>query len=173
MAAWNNVKLINVIRGGVGSFLGIGLVALLAVITNTPLIIASFGASAVIIFGIKDSPLAKTKNVVGGHLLSAAIGIIIVNTLGNNWFTTALAVGLAISLMIATGTIHPPGGATAVIAVWTQQSFSFLVTPILVGLCMLILVGKLVNYLFSESMFMSVKKFVGEDVTSESYHHRA
>lgn len=83
-----------------------------------PLLMAPFGASAVLVFGAFNSPLAQPRNVVGGHILSALVGVTVFQLLGS---FPALAVGVAVAAAIAvmhlTGTLHPPGGATAFVAV--------------------------------------------------------
>ena len=105
-----------------GSFLGIAAVAhanqsLLAG-TDLLLLVGSFGASAVLIYGAIGSPLAQPRNLVGGHVLSAFIGVACWQLLHPvPWLAAAVAVSTAIAAMHATRTLHPPGGATALIAV--------------------------------------------------------
>ncbi|MBF0626572.1 MAG: HPP family protein [Magnetococcales bacterium] len=105
-----------------GALLGIGLVGALHQFLLEPrdlvLIIASFGASAVLIYGAIDSPLAQPRNLVGGHLVSGLVGVAVFLLFGSTpWLAGALAVSLAIAAMQWSGTLHPPGGATALIAV--------------------------------------------------------
>ena len=86
--------------------------------TAQVMIIGSFGASAVLIYGAIRSPLAQPRNLVGGHVLSALVGVTIYKLLGGQpWLAASVAVSLAIMLMHLTNTLHPPGGATALIAV--------------------------------------------------------
>ncbi|HHO47190.1 MAG TPA: HPP family protein, partial [Desulfobacteraceae bacterium] len=105
-----------------GAFLGIAAVAgihyhLLAS-SDLILIIGSFGASAVLIYGAPKSPLAQPRNLLGGHILSALIGVFCFQVFhGETWLAASLAVATAIAVMHATRTLHPPGGATALIAV--------------------------------------------------------
>ncbi|MFQ8890709.1 MAG: HPP family protein [Bilophila wadsworthia] len=83
-----------------------------------PLLIGSFGASAVLAFGAIRSPLAQPRNLVGGHFLSALVGVSCYFLFpGTPWLASCLAVATAIALMHVTKTLHPPGGATALIAV--------------------------------------------------------
>ena len=85
---------------------------------NLPLLIGSFGASAVLAFGAPHSPLAQPRNLVGGHVFSAFVGVSSQAMLGAEpVLAAALAVSTAIALMHMTQTLHPPGGATALIAV--------------------------------------------------------
>ena len=82
------------------------------------LLIGSFGASAVLLYGAPASPLAQPRNLIGGHVLSALVGVTVRLAIASpDWLACAVAVAGAIALMHATGTLHPPGGATALIAV--------------------------------------------------------
>ena len=81
------------------------------------LILGSFGASAVLIYGVILSPLAQPRNLIGGHVISAVIGVAVFQIAGDNFISAGLAVALAIVAMTVTDTTHPPGGATALIAV--------------------------------------------------------
>lgn len=85
---------------------------------NLPLLIGSFGATAVLLYGAPQSPLAQPRNVIGGHVVSALIGVMAFQMLGAyGLLAPSLAVSTAIVVMRLTGTLHPPGGATALMAV--------------------------------------------------------
>ena len=106
----------------VGGFLGIAAFAfvneLLFAGTDLLMMIGSFGASAVLVYGAPRSPLAQPRNLVGGHVISALIGVAAFKLLhGHMWLAEAMAVATAIAVMHLTKTLHPPGGATALIAV--------------------------------------------------------
>ncbi len=113
--------------------------------TGHPLLIGSFGASAVLLFGANDSPLAQPRNLVGGHLVSALVAVAIVAFAGSGPYTMALAVGLAIFLMYVTRTIHPPGGATALIGVQGHAGWAFVLVPVLAGVLILLVVALFTN----------------------------
>ncbi len=82
------------------------------------LLIGSFGASAVLLYGAPKSPLAQPRNLVLGHVLSALAGVSLRLLMpGPVWLCAALAVATAIALMHWAKALHPPGGATALIAV--------------------------------------------------------
>ncbi|MBF0622590.1 MAG: HPP family protein [Magnetococcales bacterium] len=140
-----------------GAFLGIGLVAFLhehwLSAMDLSLLIGSFGASAVLIYGAIASPLAQPRNLLGGHFISALIGVAIFQTVGTTpWLAAALAVSLAIAAMLATRTLHPPGGATALIAVIGSQrihdlGYLYALVPVLSGACIMLIVALLVNNL--------------------------
>ncbi|MDY0041034.1 MAG: HPP family protein, partial [Desulforhabdus sp.] len=110
------VSPLEILWSWLGSFLGIAAVAYLHydLLSETDLmmIIGSFGASAVLVYGATKSPLAQPRNLVGGHLLSAIIGVAAYQFLGSHlWLACAVGVATSIAVMHATKTLHPPGGA--------------------------------------------------------------
>ncbi|MFW5818915.1 MAG: HPP family protein [Desulfovermiculus sp.] len=116
------VSISEVIWSWIGSFLGIAAVGIVhfSFLSNSDMImiIGSFGASAVLIYGAIKSPLAQPRNLVGGHVISAVIGVASFQILGGQmWLASAVAVATAIAVMHLTKTLHPPGGASALIAV--------------------------------------------------------
>jgi CBS domain-containing membrane protein len=142
----------------IGGFLGIGAVALVqsfldSTINDKLFLIGSFGASAVLIYGIPNSPLAQPRNLIGGHVVSALVGVIIYKLVGGfdiYWLAPALSVALAIVMMQITKTLHPPGGATALIANIGSEKvkalgFIYVATPVFSGVMILFLVALLVN----------------------------
>lgn len=140
-----------------GSFLGIGAVALVSqwVLAGTDLVlmIGSLGASAVLVYGAPRSPLAQPRNLIGGHMLSALIGVLCFQLLHPiPGLAEAVAVASAIALMHLTRTLHPPGGATALIAVIGSEQihdlgYLYVLVPAGLGAAILLLVGVLVNNL--------------------------
>ncbi|MDD3653444.1 MAG: HPP family protein [Desulfotomaculaceae bacterium] len=132
-----------------GCMLSIGFMALLSTHYGVPLMIPSFGASVILIYTAYHVPMAQPRNVLGGHFISAFAGVLIYQLYSNDWWAIALAVALAMSLMTLTGTIHPPGGATAFIAVYSGQNFSFLFAPVAIGSIILISIALLINNLSS------------------------
>ncbi|MBF0417269.1 MAG: HPP family protein [Magnetococcales bacterium] len=142
-----------------GSFLGILIVAVLDRLflqeTDQILLLGSFGASAVLIFGAPASPLAQPRNLVLGHFISALIGVASVKLLpGAAWLAAPVAVSLAIAAMHLTRTLHPPGGATALIAVIGSEQihalgFFYAFLPVLAGVTLLLGTALLFNNLIS------------------------
>ena len=139
----------------VGAFLGIAAVASLSYknLENSDLvlIIGSFGASAVLIYGAIKSPLAQPRNLIGGHVFSALIGVACYQLLGSHlWLAASVAVATAIAFMHATKTLHPPGGATALIAVIGSDKihdlgYLYVLMPVGLGAVIMLLVALLVN----------------------------
>jgi CBS-domain-containing membrane protein len=117
-------------------------------------LIGSFGASAVILFATPRSPVAQPRNLIGGHLIGAICGCLVRIALDQYEpsVSCALAVALSILIMQLTETLHPPGGATALIAVTSQpllpwKHFLFILMPTLTGACCMLLVALIVNNL--------------------------
>ena len=146
-----------------GSFLGVAVVAILHYHyfegTDLILIIGSLGASAALIYGAVKSPLAQPRNLLGGHIISALIGVTMVKLCGPFiWLAAALAVSLSIAVMHATKTLHPPGGATALIAVIggpkvQQLGYLYVVMPVATGVLIMLVVALLVNNLAPERRY--------------------
>jgi CBS-domain-containing membrane protein len=131
------------IFAGVGACLAIGMLSLLSsTMSNVVLLMAPFGATAVLVFGIPNSPLAQAKNVILGHLITAVIGVIFTQYIGVSEMTLAAATGLAVSAMLITKTTHPPAGANPLLIMLSGQGWSFLFTPVLLGAVFIVLVGK-------------------------------
>ncbi|HEY6008359.1 MAG TPA: HPP family protein [Geobacteraceae bacterium] len=129
----------------ISSTLAILAVYALARLTGHPLLIGSFGASAVLLFGVTDSPLAQPRNLIGGHLVSAGVAVAMVALFGSGPLPAACAVGLAIMLMNLTRTNHPPGGATALIGVQGGAGPAFILVPVLAGALILLLIALFTN----------------------------
>jgi len=145
----------NIFWTWIGSFLGvlsIGYFHLdLLKGTDLSLIIGSFGASAVLVYGAINSPLSQPRNLVGGHLVSAIIGVSIYKLIPDYMIlSSALAVSISILAMQLTLTLHPPGGATALIAIIGGDSihslgYMYIFVPVLSGSFILLVIAVLIN----------------------------
>ena len=140
-------SLLHIFVSWVGAFCGIFAVAYITFRSGVPMMIGSFGASAVLLYSAIDGPLSQPRNLIGGHLVSAFIAICVFKIFGNNEYSIALAVSLSIVGMLATRMLHPPGGATAIIAVSTKAGWMFMVYPVLGGALTLLIVALAVNNL--------------------------
>lgn len=115
------------------------------------LFIGSFGASAVLVYAAIKSPLAQPRNLLGGHILAGLIGVMSYKIFGEPlWITGTIAVSLAIVVMLLTKTLHPPGGATALIAVIGGEKihnlgFLYAFIPVGLGVFVLLIVALIVN----------------------------
>ena len=140
-----------------GSFTGIGLIGLVNSrhfkISDNMFLIGSFGASSVLIYGIINSPFSQPRNLLGGHLISAIVGVTVHKFIPTElWLSSAIAVSLSIVLMQVTKTLHPPGGATALIAnIGSDQihelGYLYVLNPVLSGVIILLMVALVFNNL--------------------------
>lgn len=154
----------------VGAFVGIGLIAFCQtyVLPNedSVFLIGSFGASSVLIYGAIQSPLAQPRNLIGGHLISAIIGVTVYKFVPDIiWLTAPLAVALSIVLMQVTKTLHPPGGATALIAVIGSEKvkalgYFYVLSPVLTGCLILFIVALLFNNITTHRSYPTNKRFI-------------
>lgn len=140
-----------------GSFTGIGLIGLLnsrhLKAHDNIFLVASFGASSVLIYGIINSPFSQPRNLLGGHLISAIVGVTIHKFIPVElWLSCAISVSLSIVLMQITKTLHPPGGATALIANMGSEKiqslgYLYVLSPVLSGVLILLCVALVFNNL--------------------------
>ena len=110
---------------------------------------ASFGSSVVVVFGYPDNEFAQPKNVLLGHLLCGLVGVIFVILFKISqdrtifFLAIGLAVGIAVMLMMAFEITHPPAGANTIVVMLAQDSFQFLIFPVMVG-AITIIVGAVI-----------------------------
>jgi CBS domain-containing membrane protein len=138
-----------------GGFFGIGIIGFISsryfTLNDNIFLIGSFGASAVLVYGATNSPLAQPRNLVGGHLVSAVVGVSMHKLMpGEIWLSYALAVSTAIVMMQITKTVHPPGGATALIANIGSEKikalgFMYVLSPVLTGVLILLVIALIFN----------------------------
>lgn len=159
LKSWVGVELIAVsslerLVAALGGALGIaGLTLLLhwqAPGLGQSCLIASMGASAVLLFGVPHSPLSQPWPLIGGHTLSALAGVFCARWVEPSFLAGGLAVGLAIGVMHLARCIHPPGGATALTAVIggkivEQWSYSYVLFPVFTSTVLLVILATLIN----------------------------
>lgn len=153
----------------IGSFVGIGLIAFIQTqqFSGSDLVylIGSFGASSVLVYGEVRSPFSQPRNLVGGHVISAIIGVTVQQLAPDIiWITAPLAVSLSIICMQITKTLHPPGGATALIAVtgstqMKEMGYWYVISPVLTGVIILLVVALIFNNLTSYRKYPSHNKY--------------
>lgn len=146
----------EILLSGLGGFAAIAVVfglthSIESGIQVRGMLIASMGATAVLLFAVPKSPLAQPWNVIVGHLVSAVIGFAVHWALGGSAGAAGLAVGLAISAMYALDALHPPGGATAAIPVIAGPALSdygplFILFPVGFGAVLMVLIAVAFNY---------------------------
>jgi len=143
--------------GGIGAGVTIGILAYItfqSVLAGTNYglwLAASFGSSVVVVFGYPENEFSQPKNVLLGHLLCALVGIIFVTLFNITqdrsifFITIGLAIGISVMLMMAFKITHPPAGGNTIVVMLTQDSFQFLVFPIMVGAITIIIGGVIYN----------------------------
>ncbi len=142
--------------GGLLGILAVGWVSYLLLGKNhgSILIISSMGSSAVLLFAAPHSEMSQPWPVVGGHLVSALIGVSCAHWLAHDLtLAAALAVALSIAAMYSLRCLHAPGGATAVAAVLGGEAVNslgywFVLTPVMLNVMVILLVAVLFNYPF-------------------------
>jgi len=143
--------------GGIGAGVTIGILAYItfqSVLAGTNYglwLAASFGSSVVVVFGYPENEFSQPKNVLLGHLLCALVGIIFVTLFNITqdrsifYLAIGLAMGISVMLMMAFKVTHPPAGGNTIVVMLTQNSFQFLIFPIMVGAITIIIGGVIYN----------------------------
>lgn len=142
------------LRAAAAAAVGVALVAVLSALLlgSPPFLVASVGASAVLVFGLPASPFAQPWSVAGGYLVCALAGVLAAKTgLPLPW-AAGLAVGLALVGMFAARCIHPPGGAVALFAVIGGEKvaalgFQYVLAPVMLNAVLMVAAGLAINNL--------------------------
>lgn len=140
--------------GGMVSLIGILMISQASLkMQGASVLVASMGASAVLLFAVPHGPLSQPWPVLGGHIISALIGVCCARFIPDPILAAALAVAVAIGAMHYLNCIHPPGGATALSAVIGgdavhQLGFQYIFTPVLLNVVTVLLIAVLFNYPF-------------------------
>lgn len=162
---------------GAGGVLAILLTTLVAHYTiggvTLPFLLASMGASTVLLLGAPHSPLSQPWAFVGGHLVSALIGVTCAIHVPSIYWAAGLSVGLSISAMYYLRCLHPPGGATALLTVIGDQKihalgYHFLFMPVLVNVAILLAIALLINKLIPGRRYPAHQTIAGTKETPES-----
>jgi len=143
----------SILLAGLGAAIAISAVAVLADVSNSVLILGSFGASCVLLFGYPDAPFSQPRNVIGGHFLSALCGMLALKFLGHSWWSLAISLACAIMGMMFTRAVHPPAGSNPVIVYLSQPAWSFLAFPVLIGSAIIVLVALIYLNIIREAKY--------------------
>jgi CBS domain-containing membrane protein len=143
------------LRACSGALLGILLTALatrlmLGPVNALPFLIAPMGASAILLFAVPASPLAQPWALLGGNLVSAAVGVTCAHWIADPFLACAAALALAIAAMFALRCLHPPSGAVALMGVIGGDAiraagYEFLVSPVAINSLILLSVAIVFN----------------------------
>jgi CBS-domain-containing membrane protein len=128
-----------------GGVIAIAVIAVLADSLSATLMLGSFGASCVLVFGYPDVPFSQPRNIIVGHFISSLVGLVFLTAFGPNWWAVALAIGTAIAIMMLSRTVHPPAGSNPVIVFLTQPAWDFLLFPTLIGALILLVTALIYN----------------------------
>ncbi len=138
----------NILFSASAALIAIGLVAMISQYSlshlNIPIMVASMGASAVLLFAVPTSPLSQPWSFAGGHFVSALAGICCAQWIPDPSLAMAVAAGSAVLAMYYLRCIHPPGGASALLPILGGDSvhelgFQFLITPMLLNVSIMLI----------------------------------
>ena len=118
---------------GLGGALAIGTMEWASQVSGTPLGAIPFATSIVLVMGSPEAEPAQPRALIGGHLVSTIVGLLVLQLAGPHAWAAAVAVGLAILAMYLTDTFHPPAGIDPLLVVSQNLGWMFLVAPVLVG----------------------------------------
>jgi CBS-domain-containing membrane protein len=124
---------------GLGAAIAIGAMEWFAYAADYPLAFIPFATSIALVMGAPDAEPAQPRALLGGHLVSTVVGLVVLKLTGPHAWAAAVAVGLAILAMVATGTFHPPAGINPLLVVVNHLGWSFLFVPVLAGALLLTL----------------------------------
>jgi CBS-domain-containing membrane protein len=130
----------NVLAGavaGLGAALAIGAMEWFSVVAHYPLAVIPFATSIVLVIGSPEAEPAQPRALVGGHIISALVGLAVLKLTGPQAWAAAAAVGLSILAMYLTGTFHPPAGINPLLVVSGNLPWTFLFAPVLAGAVLL------------------------------------
>ena len=129
---------VKAIKAGIGGAIAIATLVLLGRVTDSPLLMAPFGATCVLLFSLPKSPLSQPINVIAGHVVSITIGLALNYFLPLDWWSIGLAVGLAIAAMSALRVTHPPAGADPVVVFFSNPGWEYIIFPVAIGSIILV-----------------------------------
>jgi CBS-domain-containing membrane protein len=132
-------QFLAVIAGALGGAIAIAGMEVFSIRTAFPLVAIPFATSIVLVLGSPKAEPAQPRALIGGHLVSTLVGLIIVKLCGPAPWAAAMAVGLAMVGMHLTRTFHPPAGIDPLVVVVNNMSWSFLIAPVGIGALMLAL----------------------------------
>ena len=129
--------LLAILAAAAGGTMAIGGMEAFSIREAFPLFAIPFATSIVTVLGSPRAEPAQPRALVGGHLLSTLVGLLVVKLCGPAPWAAAVAVGLAMVAMHLTGTFHPPAGIDPLVVVVNNMSWSFLIVPVGIGALLL------------------------------------
>lgn len=168
--AWPNLSSWSTpVLAGFGGFIAIVVIGYARDLSTLPLLIPPFGASCVLAFGYPASPFAQPKNIIGGHFVAAAVGLLACFLFGYGTIGAAVGVGFAITAMMLTDTTHPPAGANPIVIAILHPDPTFLATPVLLGATTIVVIAYAFNQLvvLAKSLREVRRAFRGSEVAPQ------
>jgi CBS-domain-containing membrane protein len=132
-SAWLGSAWLAIVAGALGGAVAIGAMEVFSARSMFPLAAVPFATSIVLVLGSPDAEPAQPRALIGGHILSTVVGLIVLKICGPEPWAAALAVGLAMAAMHATRTFHPPAGIDPLLVVVNNLPVTFLVVPVAAG----------------------------------------
>ena len=133
----DRAQFLAILAGAVGGAIAIASMEAFSITTAFPLVAIPFATSIVTVLGSPKAEPAQPRALIGGHLVSTLVGLLVVKLFGPNPWAAAMAVGLAMVAMHLSGTFHPPAGIDPLVVVLNNLSWSFLVVPVGIGALLL------------------------------------
>ena len=140
----------SMLLGALGATLGIVLLQVLSETSNIALLVAPFGATFVLVFALPESPLVKPRAIIGGYLIATIIGMAFYQLMCNNPLSLGIAFGLSFVLMQLTKTLHPPAGSIPLLIMFSEPDWSYVITPILIGVILILVYEKFYNFVLKK-----------------------
>ena len=136
---FDRTRLLSVLSGAIGGFIAIAVMEAFSIRREFPLWAVPFATSIVTVLGMPEARPAQPRALIGGHLISTIVGLVVVKMFGPNPWAAAVAVGLSMIAMHLTDTFHPPAGIDPLVVVTNDMSWSFLLAPVGAGAVLLAL----------------------------------
>lgn len=124
-----------------GIFFGIAVLAFASFDLHVLLALGSFGSTSILLFAFPGNHFSQPRSIVGGHVISTAVGLLALMLFGRHWWSLGMAVAAAAAMMMLTQTVHPPAGSNPIIVFLGLPDWNFLLFPTLFGAAALVATG--------------------------------
>jgi CBS-domain-containing membrane protein len=105
---------------------------------GTVVLLGTFGATSLLVFVYPDSPVSQPRSVLGAHIIGATMGLICFHTIGHQWWSLGIAVGLTVALMKFLGVVHPPATSNPIVVFLNKAGWLFILSPTIAGALIII-----------------------------------
>ena len=147
-----SVDYVDSLVSAIGVLFAVSIICYLAVFFHYPMAMGPLGASCILVFAAHSGPLSQPRQVIGGHLLSTTVGLVIWSIFGKSLFIIVITLVIVLILMSLTHTIHPPAAASALVAINFETGWGYLI-PITIGIFLIVLISMLYNNLFPKRQY--------------------